>query len=613
MSHDQLLAWIKKHSLLVVITFIILILALGVRVAYLGQIPAAFSHDELNYLINAVSVAWTGFGKSGEWSPWSLSPVEPTLAELPALLLAPAYYLPVSWMVAPRLLFVFMSLTIPLFMAAIAWQLTNSKASAYFTWVLGLFNPWLWQMSRLTFDPLFSLWFYLLGMATFLIAKRYWKLLALLPFFLGFYGYQGFKPILPLLAVTLAVYQVVTVSRFSWSKLVQTKWWKKQLPSLLVVMGTILLFSLYIFFQFAGQSESQYKLSNQIVTPQSEVVSQAVQTDRRLALSTPFNLVFINKYVQWSKEITGRYLRVFGARELFYEISASNSSFSVWNHGMMYLVTGLLIMIGAYQFVRQGKYASLLLLSSLLLIGGLPSAINQGTWLFFRSSFMIPMFLIIAGYAVAKLWRESRWAFIGLAILYVVSVLNFGFLYFVRYPVFGAEGIVFSPRLLAAYLSRAPQEQKVVIYDHEVEYSFTSYLYYNQLFTKEQAQDVQQQFRQGSHTGIYRWKNITFAGCLPADFTVEDGTTYIFDRQVLICPSTADVTKEQLLMPLEEVQPTVYLQSIKDSGTDYTIYGDQLCFYEELGTYTHVQHLEELSLTGLSKNDFCKTWVKKDL
>ena len=194
---------INKQSLLLLVIFFFALLS---RLLWLGQIPTAFSHDEMGYLINATSLAKTGVGKDGQWSPLSLSPVEPTLAELPALLMSPFHYFGFNQIINFRLLFVFISLTTPVIIGFISWKLFHSKSISYFSVIIGWFNPWFWQNGRMTFDASLSIWFYLLGIYLFLRGKNTTKLWSLVPLLFGFYNYQGMKLLLVPLSILLVIY-----------------------------------------------------------------------------------------------------------------------------------------------------------------------------------------------------------------------------------------------------------------------------------------------------------------------------------------------------------------------------------------------------------------------
>lgn len=597
---------VKSQPALATLTVILFAIALSIRLFRTDIFPAAFSHDELNYLINSLSIAWSGWGKTGDWSPLSLTPVEPTLAELPAVFIAPFFYLPFSWSVAARVPFLLMGLTIPVWVALISYRITKSSTAAYMSWVLALFNPWLWQMSRLTFDSVFSLWFYLLGIAIYLSSsgkKRWWSLV---PFTLGFYCYQGLKLLLPPIAVSLVWYDLWSQRLISFNNLFKLRWWKQQLSNLVFVLSVLILFSFYFFFQYSAQQNSQSKLSGQLLTPNSDIVVEAVQNDRRLALSTPTNKLFINKYVQWGKEVLNRYLTVFGTHELFYEVSASSSSFVVWNHGMFYLISGLLALLGCHYLLQQKKYPALVLLVSLLMISGLPSAVNERVWLFFRSAFVVPVVIILAGKGATFIWEKSRFLFMVLLIGYALAVINFGFLYFVRYPVYAAEDIFFSPRLLSDYVRRLPAQTKVLIFDDEPEFTFSSYVFYNHLFTAKNTNELQQRFDNKN----YSWGNVQVRDCIPSDIDIEQSVVFIVDTTVPVCNSSDG--KPAVISPEIEQKiagRTVYIKSIKDSGTDFTIFGDSLCSDQELSTYIYPHQVSQFEFDKLSDSDFCQVWL----
>lgn len=116
----------------------------GTRFLLLSQIPTSLAHDEMIYAINAKSVAVSGTDLTGTWNPLSLTPMHPMFAELPTLLLAPFFRLPIDPVVAARLPFVLMSLAIPVLLAGIVYELFKNRRAAVCTAILAFFNPWIW-------------------------------------------------------------------------------------------------------------------------------------------------------------------------------------------------------------------------------------------------------------------------------------------------------------------------------------------------------------------------------------------------------------------------------------------------------------------------------------
>lgn len=585
---------------------LIFIIASFTRFFLLTSIPTTFSHDEMGYLINAKSVAVSGVGRYGNWQPLSLKPVEASLAELPTGLLAVFFKLPFNSMIDGRLLPVLMSLTLPFFIASISFSLFKSKSAAFFSWVIALFNPWIWQNGRLVFDIPISLWFYVLGFALFLKFQSWQKLWALIPLFIGFYSYQGFKLILPFIGLGLGAYTLYENQKEKFS-------FKKFGPSLILPIASISLLVFYLVHQFGQQTASQARLSQQLITPNSDAISQAVNTDRRLALVTPLNNLFVNKYLQTGKEILGRYLQVFGPRELFLEISAAASPFAVWNHGPFYLIDALLIALGLFALVSQKKFAQLWLLGFLAVTCVAPAVINQSVWLYFRPSFVFPLLIILAGAGAALLWQGRQWLFWLAALLYAAAVINFGFLYFIRYPVYSSESIYFGPRILAEYLHRLPETQKVVVFEKEPEYVFTSLIFYFDLLTPDFARIIQTAY----NTKQYSYKNVTMVSCLPVNFTPELNTTYIVDSDVPDCIAPEAVkqkAKTQTQIFATFVKSPIFIRSVKDNGVNYTIYGQTLCENsEKFEHFINPHSLRIFNVSQLPVAEFCQNWLTKDL
>jgi hypothetical protein len=586
---------------LIVLTILIFLIALWTRLFLLSSIPTVFSHDEMGYVINALSVALTGTGKTGIWQALSLTPVEAHLAELPALFIAPFFHLVANNLVAARLVFVLMSLTLPIFIAGICLILSKSKKAAYLSLVIALFNPWLWQNGRLAFDASFSLWFYVLGIFLFLRKNNAWRLLSLLPFFLGFYCYQGFKILLPFIGIALVL--------FSFWQAKQVKDVKKPLfLNLIFIFSIFLLFIFYLTCQLPQQAASLNRIDSQLLLPGSEQIATIVNQERRLTLSSIWNQFFINKYTQFIKEMFNKLLYAFGSRELFFEINASGTSFAVWNHGIFYLLDAVFLLLGLLVFLKKKNYASLALLGAFILIGTLPVLMTNSLWLFFRSAFIIPFFLIFIGVGWLKIAQFNRKLFILCSLIYVVSMINFAFNYFYRYPLFASEGIFFSPRIVADYARRVPVDHKLVVFDHEPDFVFTSYIFYNELFNQESAAMIQKIYQSKN----YELQNVAFHSCVPNDLEPEKNVTYIFAVDVDYCEQKSQVEENVLAAEFLYQAPLLYIKQIKDSGDNYVIYQDHICEnYEQLNNFINPQSLNTFAFASLSNDSFCQNWLTR--
>ncbi len=594
----------EKRSKFNIVIILFLFMALLVRLILLDRIPLAFSHDEMGYVINAKSIFLTGKGKAGNWQISSLSPVETYLAELPTVFMAPFFSLPFSNIVNVRLLFVLLSFSLPFFLAEICFSLTKSKNAARFALIIGLFNPWIWQNGRLTFDAIFSLWFYLLGIMLYLNDRYYLKITSLISFFLGFYCYQGFKLLLLPIGLFLFIFN------FFQKKVYSQKLRKKWFVNLIFFVGLLSILAFYIFGQLPKQTASLQRIDNQLFLPDNPQIRSVVDHDRRLAISSSITPIFINKYFQFIKEICGKLMLIFGWRELFFEISASNTSFSVYDHGIFYLIDGLLIVFGLFVLIKDKKYKILFFLTSMLVIGTIPVLVTDNIWLFFRAAFIIPFLIIFSGIGLNRIFIKSKKLFLFLSIIYFIFITNFAFNYFFRYPLYSAEGIFISPRILVSYLHRVSDDKKIIVFENEPEFLFTSYVFYNDLFTKKNSNIIQQNYSNKQ----YIMGNVTIQKCIPENFVMDEKNTYVFDVNVDYC-KTNSIDDSSLDLDFElfnKEKQALYIKQIKDSGDNYVVYNDTICRnFEGLKKYLHPQYFTDLNINLLNDENFCQIWMTR--
>jgi hypothetical protein len=248
---------------------------------------------------------------------------------------------------------------------------------------------------------------------------------------------------------------------------------------------------------------------------------------------------------------------------------------------------------------------TLIFLTSLTLIGAIPSVLNQKYWLFFRASFIIPFLIIIAAFGINYLWKYKRKLFYLFSSLYLLLIVNFSFNYFIRYPVFAAENIFFSPRILANYLARNADMKKIVVFDKESDFTFSTFIFYEEKIRENNISNINYAYKKQD----FNWSNFTFESCIPEDFVYELGTLYIFHKEIYSCNPT-----QENAFDFKKQNDPVFIKSIKDSGNDYFILGDKLCqFHDKLNDYINPNLLSEMNFKELSDEEFCQTWITKSM
>lgn len=209
-----------------------------------------------------------------------------------------------------------------------------------------------------------------------------------------------------------------------------------------------------------------------------------------------------------------------------------------------------------------------------------------------------------------EILKRNKKIFLATFFIYFIFIINFSFNYFSRYPLFASEGIFFSPRIMADYINRAPKDVQIMIFEDEPEFSFTSYIFYNDLFDKKNSKKIQEIYKNKN----YEINNIVFKQCVPNDFSLIENVIYIFDVDVDYCETASQPNDSIIDSQILEKSSLIYIKQIKDSGDDYAIYGDKVCENRnELSQFIHPQRLNDLDFKTLKNEDFCKIWLTRSL
>jgi hypothetical protein len=564
----------------------------------LGSVPVAVSQDEMIYALNAKSVALTGRGITGEWKPLSLTPVGDNFDELTTVMMAPFFWLPISAELAMRIPVVMISIFLPILMGMIAFELKKDKFFALTTGVVTAFNPWIWQFARMGFDPYWGMFFLVWGTWIF-IRHSDWRRLGSLPlFFLSFYQYQGYKLVfLPWVALWCGYVIIKNRSK----GLRKTKDFK----SLLVVFtSAVVLMGYYLLAQLPNQgSVSRLSL---MIWPNHQMISQRVNDQRRLTLDSSLNRFLVNDYTIWIKHVFERYISVYDPRRLFFEGQANFSAYSVWNHGVLYVIEGLLLVMGAVALMNKKNRALLGLILGGLLIMPLPALLGETDWYIFRPSLIFPFIFLMIGLGAMELKKHSKLLLKVVGGIYLLSVLNFAYIYFYSYPVISAERHYFTEKVVSEYISRATNLSLVRVITPEDENLFKSLVFYNNILNKDSALGVQSSFL----NQVYEVDEVLISkGCVEMN-DLESGETLIIRKDASWCIDGDEVIWDQIPDTLTaKLKDRLSFAAVNDSGEVYGIFNDKLCQDVSLGTYLRINSLGQFNFRVMDNNLFCKTWV----
>lgn len=563
---------------------------LALRLINIHSIPALFSTDEIHYIAEARALAVSGKGLVEGWTPWSLTPSHGWYAELSSVVLIPAQILFANDpILAGRITNVFFGSLIPLLLAGIVYDHFQSRRAAVLTAVIASVNPWLFQLSRLSYESFFSLFLYLLGW--WLLQRKHLALqfLSLLPFLLGFFQYQGHKVLLVPLVFLILAAQVYGHFR-------EKKWnWKKEYPRALVLVSVLIL-TVWYMARIPSQNTAQ-RISMQIAAFDQAHLSREVDERRRLSVTAPFMTLFVNKPVVLIEETLHRYFQSFNPVFFFWGGGNTADSWSVTSKGKFYVLDIVLMISGAVFLWSTKKRAAALLFAAVIVISPLPAILVSGeVWAMFRTLFLAPTLILLMGMGAWGLMRQwnLKWTAVFCA-AYLFLSLPFFYDYFYRYPLYSTTDVYFYDRVLASYAKRITTDKKLFVIADEIPNLFSKILYYNGLITKASAAEIAHNYS----TGVFETDRLKIAD-ICFDPTLFSPNTIIAHqiRKGFCVGAREDVAA---------ASKPVVIANLKDSGSVYTLYGDTLCSQYELPKYSRVQK-NIFAVEQLSDQEFCQSF-----
>lgn len=589
------------------------------RLWHIGQIPATLTHDEMVYAVQAKSFSLQGTTLNGEQPWWSVEPVHPMYAEWPAQVMSLGFFIGDNPLMSAHIVSAIMGIALPFIVASLVFSVWKRKDVAIATWVVFIFSPLFWQMSRLSYDVFFSLWFYVLAGALF-VKKDAKSILASVPFFiLGFFQYQGFKLLLvPWMLFLLLLVLSVHINKINKNKLLHLlQEYKYHLVLILLGVCGTFFYGLYLL----PQQEANMRVSS-LIFNNTDYLSQVVNTERRLSLQNPFVNIASNKVTAVLLFMLQRLVGVFDFNLLLVSIEPNVSGFSVWTHGVFYWIELFLLSIGlsALSFQRKTRASGVLLVLGILTLC-LPALINTTSeWYLLRSIFSYFLMSIGVSWGLVYLYARRHIQLV-IVIIYTISVANFSYNYWYKYPVISLDWSNFDERVLARYLALQTTnhpENKIIVYSSEPEYDYWSFLLYGNHLDTADMQDIATQMQTYppyvSKDARYTFDAIEFTNtCVPPDEVLRDQSQTSNIISIVRTTHNSCPDTNQLSANAANVQAVQKksISAVLDSGGRLKIIGDTMCDGYTT-SFVHLQNLDELEVEKQSTEIFCKNWIKSN-
>ncbi len=556
--------------------------------------PAAFHPDEKIYLANAYALAKTGTDLSGNWQPWKIEPFHHMFAELPGVIYGLGFLLTDNPFVAGRIFPLLFGTTLPILIYLLVKKLLKSTDMAFWVFVVACFNPWLWQLSRWSFDSLFSVWFYLAGLLLLLSSKKSFQLLSIPILALGFFQYQGLKLIYPLIIIP------PLIQKFTSHK----KNRKNTLYFSFLSVALLLVFISYLIFKLPNQKASERVSQNTIWGDeyQSEI-SQAVDTQRRMSLETPLKKIGANKVLSFYFDQTSKLADALDLHRIFVANEPAISGFSVWSHGLFYFIDFLLIFAGSYYLFNRKRSVFWIFLFWFF-IGLIPIQINNSNdWYIFRMSWSYLIMLMVIGVGFWSITKQKTLVKILLMVIYLFSIGNFCYQFYFRYPVYSANGVRLYQRVLADYLRRTASDKKILVLMQDVVGMRDALIVYLQPGATELAA---LKIVDEAHPEV-NFRNFDIKdNCFNKKTDLAQYDTVIIDPIISECKTAQDQPE---LLPLVKELNNKGINSILDSGNQVKIINDNLCNNLPLSTYPNITKVDQFKIEKMSDEEFCLNWI----
>ncbi len=631
----------KKFVTFVILTTIIINIFL--TLFSIQSIPPVVTYDELYYATEARSILVNRSNSAGDWKPWFFAPAHAMYSELTGTTLTPFFALISDNLLAMKTASCFLGLVIIVCLGLINLKLTGNKLIFLATLIVSTLNPWLFQFTRMGFDSLFSVAFYLLGVTIILYLNHWKKTLATIPLTLGFFQYQGHKvllvPLMLLVAGWLIFLKRSTVPIGCKDSVSETKKSplknsiKTNLPLLVLLFFSILLTIVYLVRLPKLSSSIRISEYSLLSNPQ---IAQHVDHLRKLSINNTLNSLFFNKVTAAIFFLTDRYLKSFNPTTLFVKGNQAVDTFAVTQYGFFHLIDFVLLTLGLCLLIIKKKLKPVVIFPIIMiLIGAIPNAIRVGSsWLTFRGAFLIMGLILLIGIIlgtcaeiaaqllITKVAHISYSAkekakvaiYCSFFICYGLLSLSFFHLYFCHYPVSATTNNYFYERVLTSYIKRQPENKFHVVADSPM-MSFDMLGFYNSLYDQENFSQI----TEAHQTKNYQINNVTYTGRCQFDEVVKevDSSTMEINQIEPEKNSQATIIIDYRKEPcqLENVteyssSPEIEISSLVDSGTKFRIINDQLCHQFDLPRYSHLTS-NKLHVEKLSDQEFCQLFFRK--
>jgi 4-amino-4-deoxy-L-arabinose transferase-like glycosyltransferase len=416
----------------IILLFLIISLALFLRLYKVTSIPVSLSWDEAAVGYNAYSILKTGKDEWGKTLPLVFKSFGDYKSPLFVYLLVPFVYLFGLTEFAVRFPAAVLGTITVLFTYLLTKNILNLKkfkknsdSISLLAALLMAVSPWHLRFSRVGFEPVIALFFQTLALLCFFKAfknKKYLYISAI-SFAASTYTYHVAKFYLPILILGLLL-----VFR------------KKIFENIkhYILCTLILLILTLPNFLLTFSEEGTSRGSGTLITNDAENINitnelyaKDLNQGRRFLGINNHNKVFI------ARTFLENYIKHFSPRFLFFGDTSLNWRLNLKNVGMMYYIDLPFLLIGIFLFVKEKKLFQLFILYWFFTSPVISSMTIESPHSL-RSLNILPAPIILASYGLIYVLKKARFKKLIVSTVILVYIFNFAYFqyfYFQLYPV----------------------------------------------------------------------------------------------------------------------------------------------------------------------------------
>lgn len=458
-----------------IILIFIIFLGAFLRLINLGNLPNAYSPDELAQGYTAYSIIQTGKDEWGSKNLFNLQSFGDYKPPVQTLLMIPSIKLFGLTPFAVRLPNAIFSIATILLTYLIAKLLFNNSKISLLSSLFICLSPWSLPMSRIALEA--NLVIFIISLATylFLISQKKQSILLLLISILFFgislFTYHSAKIFTPLFIIFLIIHQK-TYSR----------------PKFLIT--SIFFFSLFLISNFYINSQIKSNRTGDIAifnpTDHWSYVSNTQYEITQNGLPYFITKLFYNKIIYLYETFTQNYLSYFSPQFLITQGAGETTYGMIPGYGVLGLVPGIGFIFSLIFLIQKRSLESkrnLIFILSIILIPPLIAAIAKGQYSANRVSLMMPFIQIFSAFGLVTFISETKKyqkiIYVGIFLIFAFTTLVFLQRYFFQGNQILAEGMLYGHQEANEYLKNTTTSH--IIYSRKLSEPQAYVSFFNQI------------------------------------------------------------------------------------------------------------------------------------